>query len=1183
MKFDTLRLHPYGPFEDLSLDLAAGDGRIFCVFGENEAGKSTLLRAFQRFLFGFPHHQSQVIDDWRHEAGDLRLTATLTDTGGAGARTLTATRRKGRGERSLVGAGSSPLPEGALLPYLAGLDEAAFNRRFFLGHQHLRAGGAGLLATEGEAGATLYAAGLGVDPGRLARTQAALVSEAEELFKPGGKNPRLNQTLSRLKSLKDAVAARQNSAEAFARLETELGEAQAEGTRRATALAGVEAALREVERRAAIAAILKEWEALDAARKATAGVAPLPPEYRAEARVKAESARDAATRELEDLAGRREAAEAERDALDFDAARADALEAIQELRGRQDAFERDVVDAESFKRQAQRSVATAEALAAQLESDPARLDASGTPAEAALKKLEQLVREHAAQQGQAAKAEARLATAERDLRAATTAGKAAGEAAANDTAELRDEGHLRELQVAARAHRELLGRFLEQQERHAGDAARFEVEAARRLGPGATPAAVASRAFVPMDTLRAALAALEAAQRERTLRTERAAEAEAAVQRLRTELATLRALDGVPSLGELDAARAARDALITAAAQAAGRGVSHDFAPLQAAVAEADRLADRIRERADGLARRMERELRLAADVETARQTEAARVAAEAAHAAASAEVAAHLADAPLAGGPAGALVWRQAVEQLVGTATALQEAGARLARLEAQVEAGRAELAAQGHDPGLRPDTAARVETALTHRLDALQKSTQAAALREQQLRTLQRQLDEARHEMAGVAAERATWTQAWHALLDGVALPTDTPPEAAEQHLRGRLRYIEAREGARKAEEAAGERGRRVRAHLDAVATLAARLGEPAPGAEQAAAFLTAAVESARREAGRRTARQRVVERLDDLSRQQTAQRRRLEEAEAALAHLCALAGVSTPDALPAREQAAEARAEAERNLAALTRRLLDKGVQDGDPERARALLWENGTEPLDARAAALRLERAQCEAELKLAREAVGALTERRRVASDEAGCEGAAEEAAGLLARARGDAARYLRLRSAVELLRRAIAHHRRDVQGPVLQRAGALFSRLTLGRFAGLDLQEDESDPERARIVAMRPDKVGVPVTRLSDGAQDQLYLSVVLTYLERHLDAHGPMPIILDDAFVHFDDPRATVAFEVLAELATRTQVLYFTHHAHLLDVLARAVPHGHAVHRLTPPKPHATEADPPA
>jgi uncharacterized protein YhaN len=269
----------------------------------------------------------------------------LSDTGGAGPRTLTATRRKGRGERSLLGAGNSPLPEGALLPFLAGLDEEAFNRRFFLGHQHLRAGGAGLLATEGEAGATLYAAGLGVDPGRLTRTQAELVAEAEELFKPGGKNPRLNQTISRLKGLKDAVAARQGSAEAFARLEDELADANAEATRRATALAGIEAALRDVERRAAIAAILQEWPALNAARQATAHVAPLPPEYGTEARVKAETARDAATRELDDLAARRVAAEAERDALDFDAARADALEALQALRARQEAFERDAHEA----------------------------------------------------------------------------------------------------------------------------------------------------------------------------------------------------------------------------------------------------------------------------------------------------------------------------------------------------------------------------------------------------------------------------------------------------------------------------------------------------------------------------------------------------------------------------------------------------------------------------------------------------------------------------------------------------------------------------------------------------------------------------------------------------------------------------------------------------------------------
>jgi hypothetical protein len=422
-----------------------------------------------------------------------------------------------------------------------------------------------------------------------------------------------------------------------------------------------------------------------------------------------------------------------------------------------------------------------------------------------------------------------------------------------------DEGHLRALQAAARAHRELLARYLDQHERHAGDAARFEVDAARLLGPGTTPAAVAARAFVPLDTLRGALATLESTQRERAARTERAAEAEAVVQRLRKELETLHALDGVPSLGELDAARAARDALITGAAQAGRPGLPHDFAPLQAGVAEADRLADRIRERADGLARRMERELRLTTDAESARQAENARIAADTAHAAALAEVNTLLADAHLAGGPAGALAWRQAVELLVRAAAGLIEAGARLATLQAQVEAGRADLAAQGHDPGLRLDTAARVETALTHRLEALQKTAQAAALHEQSLRTLQRQLDEARHEMAGVAAERESWTRTWNALLSGVSLPTDTPPDAAERHLRGRLRYIETRDAARAAEDEAAVRQLRMRAHLDAVAALAASLGEPPPGAEHVSRFLTTALESARREAERRTARQR------------------------------------------------------------------------------------------------------------------------------------------------------------------------------------------------------------------------------------------------------------------------------------------------------------------------------------
>jgi len=38
--------------------------------------------------------------------------------------------------------------------------------------------------------------------------------------------------------------------------------------------------------------------------------------------------------------------------------------------------------------------------------------------------------------------------------------------------------------------------------------------------------------------------------------------------------------------------------------------------------------------------------------------------------------------------------------------------------------------------------------------------------------------------------------------------------------------------------------------------------------------------------------------------------------------------------------------------------------------------------------------------------------------------------------------------------------------------------------------------------------------------------------------------------VILDDILIHSDDLRASAALQVLAEIAQRTQVLFFTHHS---------------------------------
>jgi len=52
MRFLELFLKAYGPFSDQGLDLSKGHEGLHVIYGVNEAGKSTALRAIHAFLFG---------------------------------------------------------------------------------------------------------------------------------------------------------------------------------------------------------------------------------------------------------------------------------------------------------------------------------------------------------------------------------------------------------------------------------------------------------------------------------------------------------------------------------------------------------------------------------------------------------------------------------------------------------------------------------------------------------------------------------------------------------------------------------------------------------------------------------------------------------------------------------------------------------------------------------------------------------------------------------------------------------------------------------------------------------------------------------------------------------------------------------------------------------------------------
>jgi uncharacterized protein YhaN len=71
---------------------------------------------------------------------------------------------------------------------------------------------------------------------------------------------------------------------------------------------------------------------------------------------------------------------------------------------------------------------------------------------------------------------------------------------------------------------------------------------------------------------------------------------------------------------------------------------------------------------------------------------------------------------------------------------------------------------------------------------------------------------------------------------------------------------------------------------------------------------------------------------------------------------------------------------------------------------------------------------------------------------------------------------------------------------------------------------------------------------------MSSGTRDQLYLALRLASLEKYMESAEPMPFIVDDILVHFDDERSRATLGVLAELARKTQIILFTHHRRLVE-----------------------------
>ena len=186
----------------------------------------------------------------------------------------------------------------------------------------------------------------------------------------------------------------------------------------------------------------------------------------------------------------------------------------------------------------------------------------------------------------------------------------------------------------------------------------------------------------------------------------------------------------------------------------------------------------------------------------------------------------------------------------------------------------------------------------------------------------------------------------------------------------------------------------------------------------------------------------------------------------------------------------------------------------------------------------------------------KEAAGELSRRKdefeAVGGDDRAAEAAARKESAITEMAH-ITERYVRIRSAATMLEWAIERYRKENQDPMINRASGHFAALTNGSFSGLDAEIDERD--RVQIIGVRPGGGRGGISGMSDGTAGQLYPALPIAAIEDHLESSKALPFVADDLFINFDDMRSAAGLKLLGELSRKTQVLFFTHHAHLVEL----------------------------
>ncbi len=131
------------------------------------------------------------------------------------------------------------------------------------------------------------------------------------------------------------------------------------------------------------------------------------------------------------------------------------------------------------------------------------------------------------------------------------------------------------------------------------------------------------------------------------------------------------------------------------------------------------------------------------------------------------------------------------------------------------------------------------------------------------------------------------------------------------------------------------------------------------------------------------------------------------------------------------------------------------------------------------------------------------------------------------------------------------LERAMQRFRLEAQPSLLQKASEFLMKSSAGAYEWLGSNIFDQKPGQDPDLTARPGPGAMDreAQALSRGTRDQLYLSLRLALAQEITDGREPVPLLLDDPLVNFDDQRLAATLAMLMELARERQVLLLTCH----------------------------------